>query len=438
MKLRVYFRVIFVLLLAVSVVMALAEDVPPVLRYVMAAVALLSGVALLVFANKISRLTGSIENGMELLKEQDFSSRLTPVGQKDADAIVSLFNRIADQLKDERVRLREQNHFFDLLVSASPMGVIIFDFDGRITMVNKAAANFLGIVDGAAVQGRIMAVLGTPLSGELAQLPMGKTKTVRMGNSEIYRCSHLSFIDRGFAHPFMLVESITSEVVRAEKKAYEKVIRMIAHEVNNTVAGVTSALDSVNGMLRETEGTQDMQEVIQVCGDRCYSMSAFITRFADVVKIPKPVLAEVELNEYVRGSVRFMESACRDRDIKFHLALCHDSVVVNIDAVLFEQVLVNIIKNSAESIGTSGNIYVTTSASPACLEISDDGAGIDKEQEGKLFTPFFSTKPHGQGVGLMCIREILLGHGCDFSLRTDADGLTRFRILFPGRKQAGV
>lgn len=438
MKLRAYFRVIFVLLLAVSAVMALVEHIPLVLRYVMAVVTLLSGMALLVFANKISRLTGSIENGMELLKEQDFSSRLTPVGQKDADAIVTLFNRIADQLKDERVRLREQNHFFDLLVSVSPMGVIIFDFEGRITMLNKAAANFLGIQDCALVQGRTLGSLGTPLSGKLVQIPMGKTRTVRIGNSEIYRCSHLSFIDRGFAHPFMLVESITSEVVKAEKKAYENVIRMIAHEVNNTVAGVTSALDSVNGMLSEAEGTQDMQEVIQVCNDRCYSMSAFITRFADVVKIPKPILAEVELNDYVRGSVRFMESACSDRDIKFHLVLCKDKVLVNIDTVLFEQVLVNIIKNSAESIVTSGNIYVRTAASPACLEISDDGIGIDNEQEGKLFTPFFSTKPHGQGVGLMCIREILLGHGCDFSLRTYADGITRFRILFPDGKQAGL
>lgn len=104
----------------------------------------------------------------------------------------------------------------------------------------------------------------------------------------IYRCSRLSFVDRGFAHPFILIESLTSEVVKAEKKAYEKVIRMIAHEVNNTVAGITSTLESVSDALQDTEDSDDLREVMQVCVERCYSMSRFITNFADVVKILMP------------------------------------------------------------------------------------------------------------------------------------------------------
>ena len=99
------------------------------------------------------------------------------------------------------------------------------------------------------------------------------------------------------------------------------------------------------------------------------------------------------------------------------------------DSALFEQVLVNIIKNAAESIGTGGTITIRTS-SPARIEVVDNGPGITKETEAKLFSPFFSTKPNGQGIGLIFIREVLMRHGCSFSLRTYADGLTRFRILF--------
>lgn len=100
------------------------------------------------------------------------------------------------------------------------------------------------------------------------------------------------------------------------------------------------------------------------------------------------------------------------------------------DAALFEQVLVNIIKNAAESIGNGGEIVIRT-LSPATIEVVDNGKGIGKEAESKLFTPFFSTKPNGQGIGLIFIREVLAKHGCNFSLRTYDDGLTRFRIAFP-------
>ena len=91
---------------------------------------------------------------------------------------------------------------------------------------------------------------------------------------------------------------------------------------------------------------------------------------------------------------------------------------------------VNIIKNASEAIGHDGEIYIRTSRNPVCLEIADTGKGIDKETEAKLFSPFFSTKRGGQGIGLIFIREVLQKHNCSFSLRTYADGLTRFRILF--------
>ena len=246
----------------------------------------------------------------------------------------------------------------------------------------------------------------------------------------IYRCSRLSFVDRGFSHPFILVESLTSEVVKAEKKAYEKVIRMIAHEVNNTTAGITSTLDTVDGALECMEDTEDLREVMKVCIERCYSMSRFITNFANVVKIPEPQLQSVDLNDRVAACKTFMETVCRNRKITLHLNLCKENPEVMMDTSLFEQVLVNIIKNAAESIGETGDIFIRTSVSPTMLEIADTGAGISKEVETKLFSPFFSTKPNGQGIGLIFIREVLIKHGCTFSLRTYPDKLTRFRIRF--------
>lgn len=381
------------------------------------------------FYRKIVKPLNSIGSGMELLREQDFSSRLSPVGQYEADRIVNVFNRMMEQLKNERLRLREQNNFLDLLIKASPMGVILTTLDEDLSELNPMAQKMLGVRQ-EDVLGKKMNEIDSPLAAELANVPKGETATVRLNDSNIYRCTHSSFIDRGFQHPFFLIESLTDEVMKAEKKAYEKVIRMIAHEVNNTTAGITSTLDTVEQALSTEEGMDDICDVMRVCTERCFSMSRFITRFADVVKIPEPTLTPVDLNDLAFTCKRFMEGMCTDRNIKLRLEIDETLKEVKMDASLFEQVLVNIIKNAAESIEKDGEIIVRT-LSPAIVEVVDNGKGISKETEAKLFSPFFSTKPNGQGIGLIFIREVLMRHGCTFSLRTYADGLTRFRILFP-------
>ena len=403
--------------------------------YILEGVILFILIYLVVFYNKIVKPMNTIGSGMELLREQDFSSRLSQVGQYEADRIVNIFNRMMEQLKNERLRMREQNHFLDLLIEASPMGVIITTLDGELSQLNPMAIKMLGVRLEEALNKQLEQI-DSPLAAELATIPKDETSVVRLNDANIYKCTHSSFIDRGFKHPFFLIERMTEEVMKAEKRAYEKVIRMIAHEVNNTTAGITSTLDTVEQALSTEDDMEDICEVMRVCTERCFSMSRFITRFADVVKIPEPTLSPVQLNDLVSMCKRFMEGMCNDRNINLVLE-CDPAVgIVQLDPSLFEQVLVNIIKNAAESIegagetDKQGEVIVRTTA-PASVEVVDNGPGISKEAEAKLFSPFFSTKPNGQGIGLVFIREVLSRHGCTFSLRTYNDGLTRFRILFP-------
>ena len=431
MKLKSFFFILAFLLMVVwTVLLFIATQENGWRFYLIEGIITFSLIYLVYFYRKVIKPLNSIAGGMDLLQAQDFSSRLAPVGQKEADHIVSIFNRMMQQLKDERTRLREQNHFLDLLISVSPMGVIILTLDEQISMANKAALEFLEEESEENLLDKTMDELKGSLADELKRIPKDTTVTIRLSDSRIYRCSRLSFIDRGFAHPFFLIESLTAEVMKAEKKAYEKVIRMIAHEVNNSVAGITSTLDTVDSILQSMEYTEDLREVMRVCIERSYSMSRFITNFADVVKIPEPQLEEVELNERVVACKRFMENICQERNISLEMLLCEKSPVVLMDTSLFEQVLINIIKNSAESIGSGGQITIRTSTSPLMLEIADNGEGISKDVEAKLFTPFFSSKPNGQGIGLIFIREVLMKHDCTFSLRTYPDGITRFRICF--------
>jgi nitrogen fixation/metabolism regulation signal transduction histidine kinase len=431
MKLKSFFFILAFLLIVVWVILLFVATQENGWKfYLIEGIVTFSLFYLIYFYRKVVKPLNSIAGGMDLLQAQDFSSRLSPVGQREADHIVSIFNRMMNQLKEERLRLREQNHFLDLLISVSPMGVIILTLDERISMANKAALEFLDEGTEEDIMNKTMDELSGSLAEELNRIPKDTTVTIRLSDSRIYRCSRLSFIDRGFAHPFYLIESLTSEVMKAEKKAYEKVIRMIAHEVNNSVAGITSTLDTIDDALQTIDDTEDIREVMKVCVERSYSMSQFITNFADVVKIPEPQKEEVHLNDRVTACKIFMENLCQNRNIDLHLELCEENPMVSMDTSLFEQVLINIIKNATESIDTNGKIFIRTSASPLMLEIGDTGKGISKEVEAKLFTPFFSTKPNGQGIGLIFIREVLMKHGYTFSLRTYPDGITRFRICF--------
>lgn len=331
---------------------------------------------LFLFYRRIIKPLDIIGNGMELLKEQDFSSRLSRVGQKEADRIVDIFNKMMEQLKNERLHLREQNHFLDLLINASPMGVIMLNLDGEIISLNLSARMMFGQPSSVDFAGKSFAEIDSPLAVELARIPLYESQTVRLNDANIYKCTHSSFVDRGFHHSFYLVEILTQEVFKAEKKAYEKVIRMIAHEVNNTTAGITSTLDTLESTFSEMENTEDICDVLRVSIERCYSMSHFITNFADVVRIPEPQLRNHELNTVVTSCKRFMETICQNRNIRIIMELDEISPVVKLDSSLFEQVLVNIIKNAAESIGHDGQIYIRTSRNPVCLEITDTGKGL--------------------------------------------------------------
>lgn len=376
----------------------------------------------------------AISNGMDLLRAQDFSSRLASVNSKEIDLIVNMFNTMMGQLKDERLHMREQNHFFDLIVSVSPMGIVILDTYGKITTANPSALSFFkrSLKE---VKGRRLDEIGTTLPTAISKLAQNEIQTLRLSDSMVYRCSRLSFMDNGFAHPYVLIERMTDEVVKSEKRAYEKVIRMIAHEVNNSIAGVNSTLDTSASIIEESDEANELADVVpvlRVCQERCVAMSRFITSFAEVVKIPEANLVRGNLNERVLSCVGFMESMCNKCGVELKFNLSDKAVDVMIDEVLFEQALLNILKNSIESIGTGGMVEISTTHLPPTLTVTDNGPGISDEARERLFTPFYSSKPQGHGLGLIFISDVLTKHGCRFSLTTSpTDGLTRFFITFP-------
>jgi nitrogen fixation/metabolism regulation signal transduction histidine kinase len=381
------------------------------------------------FYRIIIRPVNIITSGAELLKEQDFSSRLSNIGQPDMDKLIDLFNRMMAQLKEERLRVREQHYFLDLLVNASPMGVIILDFDNRISSLNPAASRLLQVGEAA---GLLLSEVNHPLAKEMNQLQPNEQQIIRLNGIHAYKCTLSYFIDRGFQHPFILVEELTQEFIKTEKKAYEKVIRLMSHEVNNTIGATNSMLNLLSSNLKQSQLSyaSDFCNVIDIATERGINLCQLMSNFSEVVKIPEPARQPVSLKSLINSIHLLLEAECRKREITLSIETPEPAPIIFADMVQMEQVIINIVKNSIEAIGRNGAIAIRVSTNPTTLVVQDSGKGITPEEQSMLFTPFYSTKTNGQGIGLMFIREILLNHQFQLSLQTVRPGLTEFRVVF--------
>lgn len=417
-------RILFALvaLLTAGVAIALPFFMRGMSLYVLEAVLGVVLISLILLYRSVISPMGALDRGINLLKAQDFASRLSHVDYAPADRIVDTFNSMMMQLRSERLRVREQNQFLDLLVDASPMGIIVLGFDGTVSSANPAAVQLLASPD---LKGRRLADIPGELAAAIAALRHNQSETVRLGDTRMFRCSRLSLLDSGHQRPFILIESLTEELLEAERSSYGKLIRTIVHEVNNTLAGVLPLIDTC-AMI---SGDEAMEDAARSCTERCNALSAFIGNFADVVKIGQPDRKDIDINEFLLTLRPFLESLASGRGVELKYSLDAEMAPVSVDTVQFEQVVVNIVKNAIESIGTDGTVEIVTDAASHTLTIADNGAGISPEAAGKLFSPFFSTKKSGQGIGLTLSAEILRAHRFDFRLATSqTDGITRFSI----------
>lgn len=420
-----------------AVALSCADGIPPWICWTSRGIVGLLAVISIVFYESVVRALRSIALGADLLKARDFSSRLAHVGQHEADRIIDIFNRMMFTLREERIRIQEQDRLLDRLLQVCPMAVIMLDASDRITLANPVAVQLLTSGhSSAAVIGRPLSEFDTPVGQCLSSLVQSEVRELRLNDSMIYRCSRLGFMDRGYVHPFFLVESMTDEVRRAERAAYGKVLRILSHEVNNTVASLSSSLATISEILSDNpEYRAELIPVLRACSDRASETASFVSRLARAVRIPAPEPRPVDLTSLITDCAPLLESACTSRGVRFVLDLPDRPVRMMLDAVLMEQVLVNIVKNGAESASQNPpdrppcvNLTLTAGINPL-LTITDNGHGISDDVAARLFSPFFTTRPDGNGIGLMLVNEVLSAHRLRFSLATSpADRLTRFTI----------
>ena len=372
-----------------------------------------------------------IMTGVDAIRDRDFSVKFQPVGQFELDELINVYNQMIDKLREERTRQQQQHYFLDKLIQTSPSGIIMLDFDGHIANCNPRASQMLGLPQNR-IKGLSVNSLEGPLAEALATLPENSPQTVSINGIETFKCHKAHFIERGFPLQFITIEELTHEKLLIEKEAYGKVIRMMAHEMNNSIGPINSIFDSLRNYAPQlkSEDAEKYLEVLQIAQDRNQKLNYFMRNFADVVKLPPPKKERTDLNRVCGQVINLMRHQIGEKDIQIELLGEAQPLLIPLDVQQMEQVLINVLKNAIEAIISEGTIQVVIQSRPATLEVRNTGRGISEEEASRLFSPFYSTKPQGQGIGLTLTREILLNHGFPFSLRTEKDNWTVFRIRF--------
>jgi two-component system, NtrC family, nitrogen regulation sensor histidine kinase NtrY len=358
-----------------------------------------------------------IRTGAELIGERDFTSQFREVGQPEMDSLIRIYNRMIEKLREERLKLQEQHYFLDRILTASPAGIVTLDFEGKVSSMNPAAE-----------------ALAADMGTELTAIPVGGSEVLALQGGRRLKVTRAEFFDRGFPRSFLLLEELTEELRASEKAAYGKLIRMMSHEINNSVGAVGSLLDSFRGYADQL-GQEDREDFLQattVAITRLENLRAFMNGFAEVVRLPPPDRRPTDLGRLIDEILLLLRPELDRRRIRIAWERPDLLPTIELDRNQIEQVLVNVLKNAMESIGEDGAITVILARRDGrpTLTIRDTGPGIPEDVRAMLFTPFFSTKRNGRGLGLTLVQEILTAHGFDFSLGTRQGGGAEFRVGF--------
>jgi nitrogen fixation/metabolism regulation signal transduction histidine kinase len=394
------------------------------------------------------RALAFVAESAQFLNDSDYTTRFREVGQPEIDRLIVVYNRMIDSLRTERQRVEEQHYFLGRILDVSPSGIVVLDLDGRIDLVNPAAERLLQR-PAAALRGRGLASPDVPLFDTLLSLAPGESRVTAAQGGRRVRVQRGTFVDRGFSRGFFLIEELTEELRQSEKAAYEKLIRMMSHEVNNSVGASSSLLQSSlsYGTQLSVADRADFERALQIAIDRMGQLNLFMRSFADVVRRPAPARQAVNVVDVLRRIEGLVRADREARGIGWRWEIHEESAVVALDPVQMEQALLNVVKNAIEAIdyaapprerrpasgpAARGTVAVRLQRVDAHLrlDVEDTGPGIPAAVREQLFTPFFTTKPHGQGIGLTMVQEILSNHGFGFALESRPAGPTTFTITF--------
>lgn len=376
---------------------------------------------------RVIRPLQTLSNLIAALAEGDFSIRAR--GAKSDEPLgLALWevNQLTDVLQEQRMGAVEATALLRTVMSEIDVAVLAFDAERRLRLVNRAGARLLGGVPRELV-GRDASALGLEdtLAGEtprVVEMPL----TRGGGRWELRRGT---FRQEGRPHELVVLSDLSRTLREEERQAWKRLIRVLSHEINNSLAPIRSVSQSLRELLAR-EGRApgpDLARGLEVIGGRAEALIRFMQSYARLARLPAPARRPVEIEPWVRRVVR-LETRL-DVDV-----IGGPPVTVQADADQLDQVLINLLSNAVDAaLETGGGVRVGWRSRNGGVDVwvEDDGPGI--ADATNLFVPFFTTKPQGTGIGLVLSRQIIEGHGGTLTLESRRRGrgcVARLRLPF--------
>ena len=370
---------------------------------------------------KVVRPLQTVANLLAGLREGDYSIR-AHTGQRTEDSLAEIgveINALEAILRGQRLDAVEATALVRKVIAVIDVAVFAFDAEGKLRLVNRAG-EMLMARPAERLHGRSAIDLG------LEDCLLGDSpRTVQRnfpGKTGRWGLRRSTFREGGLPHQLLALADLSQALREEERQAWQRLVRVLGHELNNSLAPIKSMAGSLSSLLkrdpRPEDWDEDMARGLQVINSRTDALTRFMAAYARLARLPEPRLQPVDLSALINRVAR-LENRLEVEVMR------GPELVLDADPDQLEQLLINILKNAVEAAGEhQGGVAMEWKriASSVCISVLDEGPGLPNT--ANLFVPFFTTKPRGSGIGLVLSRQIAEAHGGSLGLynRTDTRG----------------
>jgi nitrogen fixation/metabolism regulation signal transduction histidine kinase len=404
-------------------------------RHLWATAVVLAGVAGLVILDltrSIRAADRTLAQFVEGVTAEGYERPTTPVGLR---ALGEAIQAALDRLAAVRAERQQRADFLEALADTVSAALLVVDDHGLVTGVNRAAR--LGLSAGV---GPLSAIptLGTETADRLLALPAGAREIIRLADQRAVLATVSGFTAAGAARRLIALQSVAGDLDAVEVKAWQDLVRVLSHEMMNSLTPICSLSESIAARLGEPHGSDAEAEIIesaQVIARRGQGLMAFVERYRRLTDTPAVVKTRIPAAEFARRLDRLAEAMIGADAIGWSSAVQPGWLTLDADPDLLEQAAINLIKNAIDAVrgrpDARVRLSLTLEDEQAVLSVADNGPGLPTDDPEGVFVPFFTTKNGGSGIGLTLARQIALGHGGRLEYRAASPGGAVFQLSLP-------
>lgn len=365
------------------------------------------------------------------------------------DGLYQEFNEILRKFREIRADKEAQHQYLRTIVQHIGIGIITFDNDGEVQIINNAAKKLLDIKLIKNI--KQLSKEFPALTQSIIDLKTGGRDLVKISkhDDEVQLAVYAIELSlRGKAFKLISIQNIQSELEEKEMEAWQNLIRVLTHEIMNSVTPISSLAEMMETDLSEflqngkdvnrikDDTIEDFYLSVKTIHNRSESLIKFVSDFRNMTRIKHPTLAETTVEELITHVLLLLKKDIESNSIKINSEISQ-GLTVNIDKEQIEQVMINVVKNAIQALAAGEKedktLTISAKTSPSggtFIVIADNGTGIEEEALKKIFIPFFTTKKNGSGIGLSLSKQIMRNHGGSISAKSELGKGTEFLLRF--------